>query len=165
MKVDGEWLRVDGQRRLDPLSFLTINPRPSTLNHSPSSGCGGGTRLCEGRGPGSTPGEDTFVTTLKSHGVAAACNAASSGFDSHRRLLEAVEGRWLRVEGRTRCERHVPILQPSTLNRQPNAGTVDVDRPAAHGRLGRVSSRAFRTWVLIERHQRLVSSMERAPLC
>lgn len=48
--------------------------------------CGGRTRLCEGRRPGSTPGRDTDMTTLMSHGVAAACKAASSGFDSHRRL-------------------------------------------------------------------------------
>ena len=94
MRVDGGRLRVDGQRRIGVSSSLTINPRPSTLNNSPSSGCGGGTRLCEGRGPGSTPGEDTFVTTLKSHGVAAACNAAFSGFDSHRRLLKR-----LKIEG------------------------------------------------------------------
>ena len=50
--------------------------------------CGGRTRLCEGRRPGSTPGRDTDLMTLKSHGVAAACKAASSGFDSHRRLFE-----------------------------------------------------------------------------
>jgi len=51
--------------------------------------CDGGTRLCEGRRPGSTPGGDTYSLTemtLKSHGVAAVCKAANSGFDSHRRL-------------------------------------------------------------------------------
>jgi hypothetical protein len=53
-----------------------------------SLGCDGGTRLCGGRRPGSTPGRDTDLMTLMSHGVAAACKAAFSGFDSHRRLFE-----------------------------------------------------------------------------
>lgn len=51
-----------------------------------SLGCDGGTRLCEGRRPGSTPGRDIDLMTLKPHGVVAACKTASSGFDSHRRL-------------------------------------------------------------------------------
>ena len=44
------------------------------------------TRLCEGRRPGSIPGENTLSLTLEPDGQAAACKAVSSGFDSHRRL-------------------------------------------------------------------------------
>ena len=66
-------------------------------------------RPCEGRGPGSIPGGDTFHfglsiadcgfqnpqsandKTLEPDGEAAACKAATSGFDSHRRLFPKYE--------------------------------------------------------------------------
>ena len=50
------------------------------------------TRPCEGRGPGSIPGGDTFHfdnTTLMLDGRAAACKAVFSEFDSHRCLFHA----------------------------------------------------------------------------
>ena len=50
------------------------------------------TRPCEGRGPGSIPGGDTFHfdnTTPMLDGRAAACKAAQSEFDSHRCLFNA----------------------------------------------------------------------------
>jgi hypothetical protein len=43
------------------------------------------TRLCESRGSGSNPDEDTCKTS-EPDGQAAGCNPASSGFNSHRRL-------------------------------------------------------------------------------
>lgn len=49
--------------------------------------CGGCTRLCDGRRPGSTPGEDTLlILAPEPDGKATACKTVSSGFDSHRRL-------------------------------------------------------------------------------
>ena len=120
------------ERTETPSRFLTLNTQPSTLNHS-----------------------DAEVTR---------CGGCLQRSIQWVRLppasLEEVEGRWLSVERKAQHERRSSAPQPSAMNLQPNAGTVDVDRPAAHERLGRVSSRVFRTWVLIERHQRLVSSEE-----
>jgi hypothetical protein len=70
------------------------------------------TRLCEGRGPGSTPGRDTDLTTLKSHGVAAACKAADRGFDSHRRLFA---GEKQRISGRGSNDNNPVLAEANSL--------------------------------------------------
>jgi hypothetical protein len=67
------------------------------------------TRLCEGRRPGSNPGEDIFCrvetqSTSEPDGTAAACKAALSGFDSHRRLFEGLL-RWCRPSSGARASR------------------------------------------------------------
>jgi hypothetical protein len=67
------------------------------------------TRPCEGRRPCSSPGEDTFCrvekqSTSEPDGKAAACKAALSGFDSHRRLLEGLL-HWCRPSSGARASR------------------------------------------------------------
>ncbi len=57
----GQRLKGPGMRWSEPGRYGTL----SNLR-KPSSGCGGSTRLCEGRGPGSTPGGDNGKVKRKS---------------------------------------------------------------------------------------------------
>jgi hypothetical protein len=100
------------------------------------------TRLCEGRGPGPNPGEDIFEIfethlTPEPDGRAAACKAACSGFDSHRRFFSGLL-RWCR-----------PVQRRKGLPRLAR-GLVD-------------QVRVFRTWVLKRPSPTSVSSVDRAP--
>src|SRR5262249_15115158 len=51
-----------------------------------SSGCGGGTQLCESCRPGSTPGGDTLLDA-GARGPGGRLQPGRSGFDSHRHLF------------------------------------------------------------------------------
>ena len=59
----GSWVVNSGLAERRRYSVLSTH-HPLSPNHFfLSLGCGGGTRLCEGRGPGSTPGRDTDLET------------------------------------------------------------------------------------------------------
>ena len=68
---DEECLVIDGQSRVERCPWSVVDARNSAKVEDR-------VRL---------PARALNCLTLKSHGVAAACKAASSGFDSHRRLF------------------------------------------------------------------------------
>jgi hypothetical protein len=133
----------EGEAPAKPLSAQKMarrEPRPPVYSRPRS--VVDRTRLCEGRGPGPNPGEDIFEIfethlTPEPDGRAAACKAACSGFDSHRRFFSGLL-RWCR-----------PVQRRKGLPRLAR-GLVD-------------QVRVFRTWVLKRPSPTSVSSVDRAP--